>query len=132
MLTISSACFDYLRLTVRKFDMVKAKFEAHFVKNSFITALYGLAKYCWYGNLLDEMIQDRIVGWIRELHLQRNYSWILSCLQSVADVESHSLMIASCALAGMQCHFLSCFRLEGEYTIKLQNGAKPFALTVPC
>ena len=29
--------------------------------DSFITALYGLAEYCGYGNLHDEMIRGRIV-----------------------------------------------------------------------
>ena len=44
--------------------------------DSFITALYGLAEYCGYGNLHNEMICDRIVVGI--LPLRRSYSWILS------------------------------------------------------
>ena len=75
----------------KNYDTVKAKFEAHFVKkrnviyerakfnlrrqedgesvDSFITALYGLAEYCGYGNLHDEMIRDRIVVGIRDASL---------------------------------------------------------------
>ena len=75
----------------KNYDTVKAKFEAHFVKkrnviyerakfnlrrqedgesvDSFITALYGLAEYCGYGNLYDEMIRDRIVVGIRDASL---------------------------------------------------------------
>ena len=67
----------------KKYDSVKAKFDAHFVKrrnviyelakfnlrrqgdgesvDSFITALYGLPEYCGYGNLHDVMICDKIV-----------------------------------------------------------------------
>ena len=44
--------------------------------DSFITALYGLAEYCGYGNLHNKMIRDRIAVGI--LHLRRSYSWILS------------------------------------------------------
>ena len=44
--------------------------------DSFITALYGLAEYCGYGHLHNEMISDRIVVGI--LQLRRSYSWILS------------------------------------------------------
>ena len=87
MPTISSARFDYPLLR----DTVKAKFDAHFVKrrnviyervkfnlrrlgdgesvDSFITALYGLAEYCGYGNLHDEMIRDGIVVGIRDSSL---------------------------------------------------------------
>ena len=83
----------------KKYDTVKAKFDAHFVKrrnvvyerakfnlrrqrdgesvDSFITAIYGLAEYCGYGNLHDEMIRDRIVVGIRD-SLRRSCSWILS------------------------------------------------------
>ena len=72
----------------KNYDTVKVKFEAHFVKKRnviyerakfnlrrqedgesvdlFITALYGLAEYCGYGNLHDEMIWDRIVVGIRD------------------------------------------------------------------
>ena len=75
----------------KKYDTVKAKFDVHFVKrrnviygrakfnlrrqgdgesvDSSITALYGLAEYCGYGNLHDEMIRDRIVVGIRDSSL---------------------------------------------------------------
>ena len=75
----------------KKYDTVKAKFDAHFVKrrnviyerakfnlrrqgdgesvDSFITALYGLAEYCGYGNLHDDMIRDNIVVGIRDSSL---------------------------------------------------------------
>ena len=65
------------------YDTVKTRFERHFVKrrniiferakfnsrkqeqgetvDAFITALYGLAEHCNYGNLHNEMIRDRIV-----------------------------------------------------------------------
>ena len=71
-----------------KYSVVRAKFDAHFVKrrnviyerakfnlrrqeegepvDSFITALYGLAEHCGYGDLHDEMIRDRIVVGIRD------------------------------------------------------------------
>ena len=67
----------------KKYDMVKAKFESHFIKrrnpiykrakfnqwkqlpgesvDDFITALYGLVEHCEYGELRNEMIRDRIV-----------------------------------------------------------------------
>ena len=67
----------------KKYTIVKAKFDSHFVKrqnmifkrgkfnmwrqdhgdlvDSFITALYELAEHCGYGNLNDEMIRDRLV-----------------------------------------------------------------------
>ena len=75
----------------KKYDTVKVKFDTHFVKrrnviyerakfnlrrqgdgesvDSFITALYGLAEYCGYGNLHNEMIRDRIVVGIRDSSL---------------------------------------------------------------
>ena len=68
----------------KKYDTVKANFDVHFVKrrnviyerakfnlrrqgdghsvDSYITALYGLAEYCGYGNLHDKMIRDRTCG----------------------------------------------------------------------
>ena len=74
-----------------KYDVVKAKFESHFVKrrnviyerakfnlrrqeegepvDSFITALYGLAEHCGYGELHDEMVRDKIVVGIRDFSL---------------------------------------------------------------
>ena len=67
----------------RKYDVVRQKFEAYFVKrrnpiferakfnqrkqeegepvDSFITALHCLAEYCGYRELHDEMIRDRLV-----------------------------------------------------------------------
>ena len=75
----------------KKYDTVKAKFDGHFVKrrnviyerakfnqrkqepgesvDSFITALYGLAEYCGYSTLHDEMIRDRIVVGLRDARL---------------------------------------------------------------
>ena len=75
----------------KKYGVVKAKFDGHFVKrhnviykqakfnqrcqepgesvDSFITALYGLAKYCGYAGLHDEMIRDRIVMGLRDARL---------------------------------------------------------------
>ena len=52
----------------------RAKFNLHRQGDgesvdSFITALYGLAEYCGYGNLHDEMIRDRIVVGIRDSSL---------------------------------------------------------------
>ena len=37
--------------------------------DSFITALYGLAEYCGYSELHDEMIRDRIVVGLRDARL---------------------------------------------------------------
>ena len=67
----------------KKYDVVKGKFDGHFVKrrnkiferakfnqrvqkggesvDSFITALYTLSEHSEYGNLREEMIRDRIV-----------------------------------------------------------------------
>ena len=75
----------------KKYSVVKAKFDGHFVKrrnviyerakfnqrcqepgesvDSFITALYGLAEYCGYAGLHDEMIRDRIVVGLRDARL---------------------------------------------------------------
>ena len=72
-----------VRRRKEKYETVKAKFEAHFIKrrnpiferakfnqrrqeegksvDSFITSLYCLAEHCAYGALYDEMIRDRIV-----------------------------------------------------------------------
>ena len=73
------------------YDTVKTRFERHFVKrrniiferakfnsrkqeqgetvDAFITALYGLAEHCNYGNLHNEMIRDRIVVGICDVKL---------------------------------------------------------------
>ena len=78
----------------KKYDVVKAKFDGHFVKrrnviyerakfnqrrqeqgetvDSFITALYGLAEHCGYAGLHDEMIRDRIVVGLRDAKLSEN------------------------------------------------------------
>ena len=83
----------------KKYDVVKEKFDSHFVKrrnviyerakfnlrkqeegepvDSFITALYGLAEHCGYERLHDEMIQDRIVVGIRDFS-RRSYNWTQS------------------------------------------------------
>ena len=75
----------------KSYDTVKSKFDGHFVKrrnviyerakfnqrkqepgesvDSFITALYGLAEYCGYSTLHDEMIRDRIVVGLRDAKL---------------------------------------------------------------
>ena len=72
----------------KKYDVVKGKFDSHFVKrrnviyerakfnqriqeegklvDSFITALYGLAEHCGYNALHDEMIRYHIVVGIRD------------------------------------------------------------------
>ena len=65
---------------MKKYDVVKEKFDHHFVKkrniiakfnmrkqeegesvDSFVTALYALAEHCSYGALHDEMIRDGLV-----------------------------------------------------------------------
>ena len=78
----------------KKYDVVKAKFDGHFVKrrnviykrarfnqrvqepgesvDAFITALYGLAEHCGYAGLHDEMIRDRIVVGLRDAKLSEN------------------------------------------------------------
>ncbi|KAL5020662.1 hypothetical protein ScPMuIL_002255, partial [Solemya velum] len=72
----------------KKFDTVKAKFDAYFVVRRniiyerakfnqrkqlegesvdlFITSLYGLVEHCGYGDLHDEMIRDRLVVGLRD------------------------------------------------------------------
>ena len=74
-----------------KYNVVKDKFQAHFVKNinviyerakfnrrcqqedetvdQFVTALHTLAEHCSYGALKDEMIRDRLVVGLRDLNL---------------------------------------------------------------
>ena len=91
---------DILRLfglsadDTKKYDVVKGKFDSHFVKrrnviyerakfnqrrqeagesvDSFVTALYGLAEHCEYAGLHDEMIRDRIVVVLRDAKLSEN------------------------------------------------------------
>ena len=75
----------------RKYSVVKAKFDSHFVKrrsiiferakfnmrkqedgepvDAFITALYTLAEHCGYGALHEEMIRDRLVVGLRNAKL---------------------------------------------------------------
>jgi hypothetical protein len=75
----------------KKYNIVKQKFEDHFVVrrntiferakfnrrvqganesvDSFITALYGLSEYCEFDALRDEMIRDRIVVGIKDENL---------------------------------------------------------------
>ena len=75
----------------KKYDVVKGKFDSHFVRrrnvtyerakfkqriqeegkpvDSFITALYGLVEHCGYDALHDEIIRDRIVVGIRDSRL---------------------------------------------------------------
>ena len=68
---------------LKKYDTIVAQFQKHFISrrnviferakfnsrkqeegetDSFITALYGLAEHCGFGQLHDELIRDRIVG----------------------------------------------------------------------
>ena len=85
--------FSFSEEDVNKYSTVKDKFDAHFVKrqsviferakfnsrkqepgesvDSFITHLHCLAHYCNYGNLLDEMICDRIVVDVRDNKLSQ-------------------------------------------------------------
>ena len=53
-----------------KYDMVKAKFDQHFVKkrnvifepvDAFVTDLFALAEHCSFCALHDELIRDRLV-----------------------------------------------------------------------
>jgi len=75
----------------KKYSVVKAKFESHFVKkrnviyerakfnqrkqdeeetvDAFVTALYELAEHCSYGDLHDELIRDRLVVGIKDVKL---------------------------------------------------------------
>ena len=75
----------------KKYDVVKEKFQEHFVKrrnviferakfnnrkqepgeavDNFITSLYAFADHCNYGTLHDEMIRDRIVVGIQDSSL---------------------------------------------------------------
>ena len=82
---------DDILSTLGKYDTVKAKFQAYFVKNTnviyerakfngrcqqegetvdqFVTALHTLAEYCAYGALKEEMIRDRLVVGVRDASL---------------------------------------------------------------
>ena len=75
----------------KKYNVVKAKFERHFIKrrkkiyerakfnqrrqlpgesvDDFLTSLYGLVEYCEYGELCEEMIRDRIVVGLQDASL---------------------------------------------------------------
>ena len=75
----------------KKYSVVKAKFDAHFVTrtnviyqrakfnshvqkegepvDSFVTDLYALAEHCAYKELHDEMVRDRIVVGLRDASL---------------------------------------------------------------
>ena len=75
--------FHLAEADAKKYKMVKERFDGHFVKkrnviyetarfnqrsqeegesvDTFITALHGLAEYCNFCELHDEMIRDRIV-----------------------------------------------------------------------
>ena len=74
-----------------RYEVVKDKFQSHFIKkrnviyerakfnmrtqvkgepvDTFITALYGLAEHCAYGDLHDELIRDRIVVGLQDAKL---------------------------------------------------------------
>ena len=90
----------------KKYEIVKGKFESHFVKrrntiferarfnqrrqeedesvDSFITDLYGLSEHCSYGAIRDEMIRDRLVVGLRDAALSekllypRSYCMLLN------------------------------------------------------
>ena len=75
----------------KRYDLVKEKFESHFIKkrnpvferakfnlckqeegeavDAFITSLYRLSEHCGYGGLRDELIRDRIVIGVRDKRL---------------------------------------------------------------
>ena len=77
----------------KKYNVVKAKFERHFIKrrnkiyerakfnqrrqlpgesvDDFITSLYGLVEYCEYGELHEEMIRDHIVVGLQDASLSQ-------------------------------------------------------------
>ena len=77
---------------------VRGKFESFFMKRRNIVYewckfnrrcqeegesapdLYALAEHCGYGDLRDELIQDRLVVGIRDSSFQNSYSWMLISL----------------------------------------------------
>ena len=83
--------FNLSDANVKKYSVVKGKFEDHFIKkrnviyerakfnshkqeegkpvDSFITDLYALVEHCDYKDLHDEMIRDRIVVGLRDAAL---------------------------------------------------------------
>ena len=93
--------FHLTKEEVKIYDMVKDKFDDHFVKkhnviyeracfnqrhqeegetfDNFVTALYGLVKHCKYGSLQFKMIRHRIVVGLRDRKLSE-------CLQLEADL----------------------------------------------
>ena len=95
----------------KKYDVVKAKFENHFVKkrniiferakfnqrkqeegesvDTFITSLYCLAEHCNYGALHDDMIRDRIVVGLRDAQLSEK-------LQLNAELTLEKAMTIAC------------------------------------
>ena len=80
----------------KNYDAVVERFQSHFVSrrniiferakfnsrkqedgetaDSFITALYGLAEHCAFGELHNELIRDRIVVGIKDADLSEKYS----------------------------------------------------------
>ena len=86
----------------KKYEMVRNRFEQHFVKrrniifertrfnqlkqedgemaDSFVITLYSLAEHCGYGDLHDEMIQDCMVLGIRDAALSEK-------LQTMSDLD---------------------------------------------
>ena len=113
----SCSRLDFPNLTPKKYNMVLAKFESHFIMrrniifewdkrirsthankkkgesvNTLITALYVLAEH---GDLYDEMIRDQIV--VSILHCWKNHSLIqtshLSC-NAGAPIRSHQTAAA--------------------------------------
>ena len=83
-----------------KYDVVKGKFTAHFVKginviyerakfnqrsqqegetvDQFVTALHQLVEYCSYGNLREEMIRDRLVVGLQDASVSLSCKWTWS------------------------------------------------------
>ena len=121
----------------KKYEIVVAKFESHFVKkrnviferpklnqrkqeegesvDDFITDLYCLSEHCNYGGLREEMIRDRIVVGLRDHNLAEK-------LQLVADLTLEKAVTAARQVESVKKQQKVVRAAEGSPTTQLKIG----------
>ena len=133
----------------KKFDTVRDKFEAHFVKrrntiferakfnqrkqekaesaDSFITSLYCLAKHCGYGALHDEMIRDRIVVGLRDATLSEKLQMDpeLTLDKAVVAARQREAVKKQQAVVRGEHPSINAIRAKSAYKGKPQSGGNP-------